>query len=252
MLLFETWGLLDRIVGRVTTGAMSTLHLVGGEKGGVGKSVMARVLAQLFIDREVKFAGMDADTSHGALLRYYGAYSHPTDLSSFDSADQIMDRAIGAERRVLVDLPAQSSRLLREWLDAGDVVSFARDMNVPLVYWHVSDGGFDSVGQLQAAAQTLGADVQFVVVKNFGRSPDFGQLDDAPAFTALLERGARVVELPALDPKAMYQIDRFGLSFWAAIHNTEGEWALSPMSRRRVHRWYGETVKALGCVEDLI
>ena len=31
---------------------MSSLNFIGGEKGGVGKSVAARVLAQYFIDRE--------------------------------------------------------------------------------------------------------------------------------------------------------------------------------------------------------
>jgi len=33
---------------------MSTVHLVGGEKGGVGKSVVARLLAQSFIDRSIE------------------------------------------------------------------------------------------------------------------------------------------------------------------------------------------------------
>ena len=29
---------------------MATIHLIGGEKGGVGKSLLARILAQYFID----------------------------------------------------------------------------------------------------------------------------------------------------------------------------------------------------------
>jgi cellulose biosynthesis protein BcsQ len=29
---------------------MTNIHLIGGEKGGVGKSVVARLLAQYFID----------------------------------------------------------------------------------------------------------------------------------------------------------------------------------------------------------
>jgi len=43
---------------------MSSLNFIGGEKGGVGKSVAARVLAQYFIDRKKPFTGFDTDRSH--------------------------------------------------------------------------------------------------------------------------------------------------------------------------------------------
>ena len=38
---------------------MARLHFIGGEKGGVGKSVVARILAQYFIDRQIPFLGFD-------------------------------------------------------------------------------------------------------------------------------------------------------------------------------------------------
>lgn len=40
---------------------MASIHFVGGEKGGVGKSVAARVLAQYLIEREIPFLGFDTD-----------------------------------------------------------------------------------------------------------------------------------------------------------------------------------------------
>ncbi|HRP28004.1 MAG TPA: mobilization protein, partial [Burkholderiaceae bacterium] len=39
------------------TDATSKIHLIGGEKGGVGKSMLSRVLAQYFIDNELPFVG---------------------------------------------------------------------------------------------------------------------------------------------------------------------------------------------------
>lgn len=229
---------------------MSTVHWVGGEKGGVGKSVVARVLAQLFIDRNLPFAALDADASHGAMLRYYADCTRAVDLETFTSADQIMDRALAADRRVLVDLPAQSARLLRRWMDAGDVVHFAKEMDVRMVFWHVTDGGFDSVKELERLVKTFGAALQYVVVKNLGRSPDFRQLDDSPGLHALLGAGGKVVEMPALDATTMYEIDRFGSSFWAAINTSEGEWALSATARRRTQRWLTQCYAALQSVED--
>ena len=40
---------------------MSSLNFIGGEKGGVGKSVTSRLLAQYFIDHSRPFVGYDTD-----------------------------------------------------------------------------------------------------------------------------------------------------------------------------------------------
>ena len=44
---------------------MAHIHFIGGEKGGVGKSLVARVLAQCLIDRNLPFLGFDTGRSHG-------------------------------------------------------------------------------------------------------------------------------------------------------------------------------------------
>ena len=64
---------------------MSNIHFMGGEKGGVGKSLMARVLAQYFIDHEIPFLGFDTDRSHGALLRFYRDYTSPVVVDQYES-----------------------------------------------------------------------------------------------------------------------------------------------------------------------
>jgi len=84
---------------------MSTIHFIGGEKGGVGKSVVARLCAQYCIDRSLPFAAVDADASHGALQRFYAQYTRSVDLGEYESVDQILTLATEQPRRVLVDLP---------------------------------------------------------------------------------------------------------------------------------------------------
>lgn len=216
---------------------MSRIHFIGGEKGGVGKSVVARVLAQWFVDRSVPFAAVDGELSQGALIRYYRDFTQPADLAAAESADQIMDRALGAERRVLVDLPAQSARSLQSWMTGANVLEFAKEMGIGLSFWHVSDGGFASVGEIERALGVFGNQLQHVVVKNLGRSKDFSQFDESDAKRQLDELSGHVLELPELDPATMYRIDRFGLSFWAAIHRTEGDSILRPLERQRVKLW---------------
>jgi len=233
---------------------MSTVHFIGGEKGGVGKSVVARVLAQYFIDRSLGFTAVDADGSHGALLRYYKDYSQAADLDAFDSADQIMDGALGADRRVLVDLPAQSARPLARWLEASDVLGFAEEMSVNLAFWHVTDGGFDSINLLERVIDLASgnANRHAIVVRNLGRSNNFTQFDESPSRTRLLEAGGRIIDLPALDPATMYKIDRYGSSLWAAINAVDEERPLSPMERRRAKSWLEQCYAQLQRLEDLL
>jgi CobQ/CobB/MinD/ParA family nucleotide binding protein len=224
---------------------MTTIHFIGGEKGGVGKSVVARLLAQSFVDRSLPFVAFDADRSNAALLRYYSDFSKQVDLDRLESADQILESAIGSDRPILVDLPAQSHRALSRWFEQTDVVRCAREEGVSLVFWHVTDGGFDSVTHLERLLETLGGSVQFVVVENLGRSKDFSQFDASPARQRLLELGGRVVALPELDASVMYKIDRFGSSFWAAINTSDGPRALSRLERRRAKVWLDRAHAAL-------
>lgn len=227
---------------------MSIVHFVGGEKGGVGKSVVSRLLTQLFIDRSWPFVAFDADQSHGALLRYYADYTQPVDLSQLTSADQIIDGAVASQGSVIVDLPAQSQRALQRWLESSDVLEYAREAGVRLVSWHVTDGGFDSVSQLEQQLARYGSALRYVVVKNEGRSKDFRQFEASAAYQRLRELGGQVITLPELDSAVMYEIDRFGSSFWAAVNTADGPRALTPMARRRAKQWLERAKAALDSV----
>jgi hypothetical protein len=216
---------------------VSHIHFIGGEKGGVGKSVTARLLAQYFIDRNVPFAGVDGDSSHGALVRHYGDFSRFVDLRSNESADQILDRALGGDRKVVVDLPAQSAKSLYDWLTGANVIALARELGTSITLWHVTDGGYASVQQLEQSLDRYGDSLAHVVVKNHARAKDFSQLDASPALTKLRALSGKVVDLPELDGSAMYKIDGNGASFWAGGNVGDGELALKPLDRERVKMW---------------
>ena len=72
----------------------TNIHFIGGEKGGVGKSLMARVLAQYLIDQQLPFLGFDTDRSHGALMRFYPAYASPVAIDKVESLDAIVEAAV--------------------------------------------------------------------------------------------------------------------------------------------------------------
>ncbi len=95
---------------------MGHLHLIGGEKGGVGKSVVARVIAQHHIDLGRSFVGYDTDRSHGTFARFYADYAAPVALDDYVGADRIAESLIADPvRSAVVDLAAQSLRPLTRW-----------------------------------------------------------------------------------------------------------------------------------------
>ena len=139
---------------------MSYIHFIGGEKGGVGKSLVARVLAQYFVDRNIPFTGFDTDKSHGALLRFYADFAAPAVLDRHDSLDPIIELALeDPQRRILVDLAAQTQQSLGKWLDDAEVVELAQEHGLTLTWWHVMDAGRDSVaGSTSVACDGSDAD----------------------------------------------------------------------------------------------
>jgi cellulose biosynthesis protein BcsQ len=97
---------------------MAHIHFIGGEKGGVGKSLVSRIVAQYLIDKEIPFLGFDTDRSHGALMRFYAGYASPVLANRYEALDAIVEAAAEQpERRILVDLAAQTHDPLVQWMD---------------------------------------------------------------------------------------------------------------------------------------
>jgi hypothetical protein len=220
-------------------GTMTPIHLVGGEKGGVGKSLVARLLAQYFIDHERPFVGFDADRSHGALLRFYAGYASPVVVDRYESLDSIVEAAVAApERRVLVDLAAQTHEPLVRWMEESTLLDSQAELGVSLIYWHVMDSGRDSVDLLQTLLQRFGERLHYVLALNELRGDDFGLLDRSGLKERALAAGAKVVRIKRLQEGVMTKLDGHSTSFWAAANQAgEAGGGLGLLERQRVRSW---------------
>jgi hypothetical protein len=221
---------------------MNRIHFIGGEKGGVGKSVLARLLAQYYIDNNRPFRAFDADLSHGALMRYYSEYTQAVDVADFESADQIAEVCAELGCDVLVDLAAQSARSVDRWIAESGLVEFAEEMGLQVTLWHVMDDGSDSVRLLEKTLSTYGAGPTYVIVRNHGRGKDFSLFDESEVKTKAESFGAIVLDLPELHGGAMRKIDRVGASLWAAANNKDEAMGptLGMLERQRVRVWLGK------------
>ena len=225
---------------------MSYIHFIGGEKGGVGKSLVARVLAQYFVDRSIPFTGFDTDKSHGALLRFYADFAAPAVLDRHDSLDPIIEHALeDPQRRILVDLAAQTQQSLGKWLEDADVVNLAQEHGLTLTWWHVMDAGRDSVDLLRQWLDQFGGRIKLVIVLNEVRGDRFEILEASGELARAEALGASVISLRRLPDTTMQKIDQHGVSFWAAVnHADRAASGLGLLERQRVKVWlnraYGE------------
>jgi hypothetical protein len=229
---------------------MSSINFIGGEKGGVGKSVVARVLAQYFIDKGFAFTGFDTDRSHTSFTRFYADYASPVIVDSYEGLDLIIGAfeetpADAGQTRVIVDLAAQTAAPLTRWIKDSDLFAVLAEMAITVNFWHVADAGNDSVDLLDRLIDTVGAGPNYFVVKNQGRGSDFSQLEESPAMAKALALGARVLTLSQLHEASMRKIDRQNASFWAALNNRSSPDALGLLERQRVKTWLAKTYDTL-------
>jgi hypothetical protein len=218
---------------------MTNIHLIGGEKGGVGKSLVARVLAQYFIDNSIPFIGFDSNRTHGALLRFYGGYASPILMDNYESLDAIVEAATESpQRAILVDLAAQSNEGLTQWMDDSQLLEVAAEIGLNIRYWHVMDSGRDSVDLLRRLLDKYAARLKYTLVLNQIRGADFRILDGSGEKERALALGASIVELKRIDETAMLKIDAASVSFWTVANKTEGDTSgLGLLERQRVKVW---------------
>lgn len=225
---------------------MTNIHLIGGEKGGVGKSLVARVVAQYLIDRELPFLGFDTDRSHGALMRFYAGHASPVLVENYEALDAIVEAAVEQPgRRILVDLAAQTHDPLVKWMDDAGVINLADELGLNLYYWHVMDSGKDSVDLLKKVLDRFGTGVRYVLVRNQVRGNDFGVLEQSGEQSRAVALGAKVVSIKRLHEGVMQKIDSGSSSFWKAKTSDKDSTGLGLMDRQRVKMWLRDAYREM-------
>lgn len=218
---------------------MANIHLIGGEKGGVGKSIVARLLAQYFLDHSIAFLGFDADRSHGALMRFYPSNASPVLVDRYESLDAIVEAASqNPERRILVDLAAQAHEPLTRWMDESQLLEVAREIGLNIYYWHVMDAGKDSIDLLKRLFDQYEQRLNYVVVRNHVRGDDFWMLQRSGLLDRAQGLNARLIDTKRLSDSTMLKIDAHSSNFAAATQAEEqGGAGLGLLERQRYRTW---------------
>ena len=212
---------------------MAVIHLVDGEKGGVGKSFVTRAMIQYGIDRSLPFVAVETDRSNPDVNRVYkdrcqfAVFSE--DERQAGNADRIFDLAMG--QPVIVSLPSQVNRAVTAWIENNQLLEIGREYDVSFCKWFVTNGEYDSIRLFQASLDYYGEQMTHVLVRNFGLCDEWSQVDSDKSLQKFIAGyGVKVIDFPKLGYQERYLINQKQLRFDDATKTKD----LTVLGRQRV------------------
>src|SRR6516225_5488238 len=194
--------------------------LVGADKGGVGKTTVARTLLDYFADRQVRARAFDTEVPKGTLKRFHPDMTDIVDINHVPDQMRIFDTVNSVDASVtLIDVRAG---LLTPTLQALRNIGFieaAKKGHVTFVVFHILGPSIASLDEIVETASSLG-DGKYFMVKNFINNTHFFEWDEA-THAAYFKRLPDAVEMtvPKLPEMAAEQVDLASVPFATFIAN---------------------------------
>jgi len=219
-------------------GSSSTIHFVGGEKGGVGKSLVARLLVHYMQDRGMAFYAFDADRSNGALRRFYPEVSTSILTDRHEDLDRIIETAFAhRNHRILVDMAAQTHDLLLKWMSEVGMIEMVKEAGFSVRYWHVMDTGKDSLDLLKKLFDRFEGQLQYTIVLNHLRGDNFDLFEKSGERQRALSLNAKFVSVRHLMDHVVQKIDASNAPFVFGKNPENDNTGLGLVDRQRVKIW---------------
>jgi hypothetical protein len=215
--------------------------LIGADKGGVGKTTVARSLLDYFVDRQVRARAFDTEVPRGTLKRFYPDLTDVVDINHVPDQMRIFDTINTTEAAVsLIDIRAGLlSPTLRALRNIG-FIEAAKKGHLTFVVFHILGPSIASLDEIAETAAYLG-DAKYIMVKNFINNTHFFEWDEA-THASYFKRVPDAVEItiPKLVEMATEQVELASVPFatFAANKKQGGEAAAySFVLRGYVRHW---------------
>jgi cellulose biosynthesis protein BcsQ len=175
------------------------LFVSHGDKGGVGKSILSRLIAEYLKSKGLIWRGIDADLRNPDFARYYNEVtiqpiSNEDDLVALLNT---LETSTDADRYV-INLPAQAGLILDS-----ETVSALSEINMTSCCFFMMNSERDSTQQLKNFIDKNGSSFsKIVAVQNgyFGREDQFSLFQQSKTRKALLEEfGGSELFLPKFE-----------------------------------------------------
>jgi hypothetical protein len=217
--------------------------LVGADKGGVGKTTVARTLLDYFTAHHVPTRAFDSESPKGTLKRFHGDAADVVDATSVSDQMRIIDTLSTTDTAVtVVDVRAGLlSPTLRSLRDIG-FLDAVKKGQITFIVFHVLGSSIASLNEIEETAPFT-ADAKYFLVKNFINNTSFFEWDQATHASYFKKlKDAVVVTIPKLNEMAYEQVELASVPFltFVANKNPKGDTAnYSFVLRGYVRHWLG-------------
>jgi hypothetical protein len=223
--------------------AKPALILVGADKGGVGKTTVARTLLDYFTAHHVPTRAFDSESPRGTLKRFHGDVADIVDATSVSDQMRIIDTLSTTDSTVtVVDVRAGLlSPTLRSLRDIG-FLDAVKKGQITFVVFHILGSSIASLNEIEETAPFV-TDAKYFLVKNFINTASFFEWDQATHSSYFKKlKDAVAITIPKLNEMAYEQVELASVPFltFVANKNQKGEAAnYSFVLRGYVRHWLG-------------
>jgi hypothetical protein len=223
------------------------IHLVDGEKGGVGKSMFTRVLVEFNQKYDLLYTLIDGDFQNPDVQQRYPEYEAKVvalveDEEKFFDIDIIFETALNMP--VIVNLPARSYGIINKWIDEADLISpdFKEKSGVDICKWFLCGGTADSIEMFVDSFNYFEGQLKHVLVRNFGVCKDWSHMQGHQEILQLIHKHQiPIVDFPQLSSRERKFIDTKRLSFQQAMKQPD----FHLISQQRLHTFLEESYKLI-------
>jgi|SRR5262245_4339480 len=217
--------------------------VIGADKGGVGKTMVARTLLDYFARHQIRARAFDTEVPRGTLKRFHPDVTDVVDINSVRDQMRIFDTVNSTEATIsLIDVRAG---LLSPTLLALRNIGFieaAKRGEIILAVFHILGPSIASLDEIAETASYLG-DAKYFMVKNSINNAHFFEWDEA-THAAYFKTVPNAIEItiPKLVEMATEQVELASVPFATFIANKKqsGEAAsYSFVLRGYVRHWLG-------------
>jgi hypothetical protein len=217
--------------------------LIGADKGGVGKTTVARTLLDYFGGQQLRARAFDTEVPRGTLKRFHPEVTDVVDISHVPDQMRIFDTVHATDATVsLIDIRAG---LLTPTLRALRNIGFieaAKKGDITFVVFHLLGPTLASLDEIAETAAYLG-NAKYFMVKNFINDTHFFEWDEA-THSSYFKRVNDAVEItiPKLTEMAAEQVELASVPFSTFMSNkkqTGDPASYSFVLRGYVRHWLG-------------
>jgi hypothetical protein len=213
------------------------VFLIGADKGGVGKTTIARTLLDYFGARHVPTRAFDTESPRGTLKRFHPDVTEVVDVTSAFDQIKMFDTLSSSDAKVtLIDVRAgQLSSTLQALSDIG-FLELGKTAQVTLAMFQILGPSIASLDEIAETARFV-SDASYFLIKNHVNETSFFEWDPGTYKSYFKKiKDAQEINIPKLNEMACEQVELAGVPYVSFVDDKNYSFVL----RGYVRHWLGQ------------